>query len=131
MLMRERSGRSGRRRGSQKLGTAMESTVFAGADGAGDGPLVVCASAATAANMGNATATAKIRAPRRHKPESGIHLPFIEERRDHSIAVAAGQSELQKPLISFLRSVAGQVLLDLMHGHFDKILVHLGANSAL
>lgn len=98
MLMRERSGRSGRRRGSQKLGTAMESTVFAaGADGADDGPLVVCASAATAANMGNVTATAKIRAPRRHKPESGIHLPFVEERRDHSIAVAAGQSESQKP----------------------------------
>jgi hypothetical protein len=47
--------------------------------------------------MGNVTATAKIRAPRRHKPESGIHLPFIEERRDHSIAVVAGQPELQKP----------------------------------
>jgi hypothetical protein len=60
----------------------MESTVFAaGADGADGGPLVVCACAAAAANMGNVTAIAKIRAPRRHEPESGIHLSFIEKRR--------------------------------------------------
>ena len=85
MLMRERSGRSGRRRGSQKLGIAMESTDFAagadGADGADDGPWGVCASAVAAANMGNVTATAKIRAPRQREPEKGIHLSFIEKRR--------------------------------------------------
>jgi len=60
----------------------MESTVFAaGADGADDGSLVVCATAAAAANMGNVTATAKIRAPRQREPEKGIHLSFIEKRR--------------------------------------------------
>src|SRR5262245_46622646 len=131
MLMRERSGRSGRRRGSQKLGTAMESKVFAGgADGAGDGPLLVCAGAAVAANTVSVTATAKIRAPRQREPKNGIHLSFIENGGDHSIAVAAGQSELQC-LISFPSSIPGQMLFDLMHRHFDKILIHLGANRTL
>jgi len=60
----------------------MESTDFAAdADGADDGPWGVCASAVAAANMGNVTATAKIRAPRQREPEKGIHLSFIEKRR--------------------------------------------------
>src|SRR5665213_2424352 len=86
MLMRDRSGRSGRRRGSQKPGTAigllMVSVGIGGEDGAG---ACACAAAIVAASK---TAIAP---PRTQGPLIRIiHRPQGKQH-DHSIAIAADQ----------------------------------------
>src|SRR5215468_11000503 len=100
MLMRERSGLSGRRRGSQNPGTAIGSAVAAaepgGADVAGGaepgGFFVACAYATAGAKVVN-IATRTHAAPRQQVSEcSLIRRPLNQNRGDHSIVVAAGQS---------------------------------------
>src|SRR6516164_1774188 len=98
MLMRERSGLSGRRRGSQNPGTAIGSAVAAaepgGVDAAGGGELgvVACACAAAGAKVVNIV-TRAYAAPRQHVSEcSLIRRSLTSNRGDHSIVGAAGQS---------------------------------------
>ena len=98
MLMRERSGLSGRRRGSQKPGTAIGSAVTAaepgGADPAAGGelgaPFVACAFATTGAKAVNIV-TRAYAARRQYLREcSLIRRPLTQNRGDHSIVAAAG-----------------------------------------
>jgi hypothetical protein len=97
MLMRERSGRSGRRRGSQKPGTAAgsigEAAVPGGvappAGGEPGGPFVVCACADAVVTTVSITKSAHTRSQR--VPDcSLIRRSFARNRGDHSIAMAVG-----------------------------------------
>ena len=97
MLMRERSGLSGRRRGSQNPGTAIGSAVTAadpgGADPAGGeagAPFVACACAVPAVKTISITTRAHVLLRQRVLECSFIRWPFTQNRGDHSIAVAAG-----------------------------------------
>ena len=68
MLMRDRSGRSGRRRGSQKPGTAMVSAGGLTVGGAGDAPcggLAGCAAAAAIVTAASMTASSDLTPPRK------------------------------------------------------------------
>jgi hypothetical protein len=95
MLMRERSGLSGRRRGSQKPGTAIGSAVTAAEPGGdkGEEPFVVCACAADAAKTANIAATTHV-PPCQHILVflcELIRRPFTQNPGDHITAAAAGQ----------------------------------------
>src|SRR4029077_230135 len=99
MVMRERSGRSGRRRGSQKPGIAIGSDVTAGVFGTpgptfgGGGPncrgVWACATVAATSS----TTMAHAEPPRGHVLNFDvIPLALPRNRADHILAVAVGLS---------------------------------------
>jgi hypothetical protein len=91
MLMRERSGLSGRRRGSQNPGIAIGSDVAAAAPGDAGDCFVVCECAPVAVNAVSIATNTHAPPRRQHMPECTlIRGPFTENRGDHTIAVAAG-----------------------------------------
>jgi hypothetical protein len=91
MLMRERSGLSGRRRGSQKPGIGIGSDVAAAAAGGAGDCFVVRECAPVTVNAVSVATNAHTLPRRQHMPEcSLIRGPFTENRGDHTIAVAAG-----------------------------------------
>src|SRR5689334_347987 len=101
MLMRERSGRSGRRRGSQKPGTASGSAAVADAGGgttagAGLGAcFVACANTDVAVKTVSVTANVHA-APSRQRAELNlIRRPLIRNRGEHSITAALAESRSQ------------------------------------
>jgi hypothetical protein len=120
--MRERSGRSGRRRGSQKLGTASGSLAGTDALARGD-----CGDGGARSGVGCACATDANRA--------SIVMPAIANRfkrvmrdpakfaAEHSTGFRAGQT--------YYRLCSGEMLLDLVDRHPDEILVYLGPHCLL
>src|SRR5579885_2674893 len=130
MLMRDRSGRSGRRRGSQKPGTAIGSALTAGVSGtaglsAGAGAVSLRGACAKAAPMPRAASTASAAAP-----PSLLPCPnrISALARKSGATIAPG---LWRARVKWRRSAGGQVLLDFVQRQLDEILVDLGAQRAL
>src|SRR5215831_8871165 len=94
MLMRDRSGRSGRRRGSQKPGTASGSAGVAAAAGGAGGCFVACASGAVAVSAASIVAKVHVVPTRQHALFSLIRRSLTQNCGDHSIAVGSGESKI-------------------------------------
>src|ERR1044071_8550242 len=101
-LMRDRSGRSGRRRGSQKLGTAIGSSLGAATPGRDGVPAFGCDVLGAGGVVGWTTGCASSGATRAQTsaPVAKAVLPnrikrrdirvLCQESRDHSTATCAG-----------------------------------------
>src|SRR5262249_33209189 len=137
MLMRERSGLSGRRRGSQKPGTAIGSAVTAaepgGADPAGGGELgtlfVACAYAATGAKAVNIVTRAHP-ARRQDLCECGIPTALKLASWRPSQRRSSGPVIITDHALGALSSSARQTFCNFVDRHLDEILVHLGADRS-
>ena len=114
--MRDRSGRSGRRRGSQKLGTASGS--FAGTDAFGARRLrarpaaVVQAPAEPAQRTRNSASIVMPAIANRSKTRHAQTPP--NSRRNIAPGFAAGQT--------YYRLCSGEMLFDLVDRHLDESL---------